>query len=287
MESVSCALCGKDDLIPVLESKDYRFKASSQVFCLVQCDNCGLVYVNPRPTREEIGKFYPDEGYYQENESLANKYNRLLRNSKVRKIEKFSKKGNILDIGCGNGDFLSAMEARGWHSYGTDVSLNACQLASKKLQNIYNCELQECDFSDEIFDAITLNHVFEHFTKPKQEIEEIHRIIKPGGLLYLSLPNIKSRQFEITKGFWHHLEMPRHVYHFSPTTIRSFLEKNGFKVLSINFPIFEFPFDLARSLQVKWQYSGRRLKDLFYIAPFLKLSPKWRGTMEIIAYKVR
>lgn len=291
MKRIKCALCGSEDYSVVLTSEDYRLHTTDEKFDLVRCRRCGLVYVNPRPTKEKMGEFYSRD-YYGKQDRLAEIMVKLLHNMKIQKIMSFKKKGRILDVGCGDGEFLLHFKERGWEAYGVDLSEASYRLARKKLgRYVFNCELKDCHFPDSYFDLITLNHVLEHMLDPNEELREVHRILKDDGILLLSTPNIDSLQFKISKERWFGLDLPRHVYHYSPETIVVMLEKSGFNVVGIAYSLLDFPLDLFHSLRAKrLDTHSKLLKAIFYlpllvVSIFIKLFPTWRGTMEVIAQR--
>jgi 2-polyprenyl-3-methyl-5-hydroxy-6-metoxy-1,4-benzoquinol methylase len=282
MELVSCILCGSDKSKDILKARDYRFQITDKEFNVVQCQRCGLIYVNPRPIEKEIARFYPQD-YYSNEGGVAKAVSKLLQSMKIKKIMNFKRKGRILDVGCGDGEFLLCFKKRGWEVYGVDTSEHAYRLARRKLgRNVFNCDLKRLSFPDRFFDVITLNHVLEHMFDPNKELKEIHKILKDDGILLLSTPNIDSFQFKITKEHWFHLDIPRHLYHYSPTTIKNLLEINGFKVIKLCYPLCDFPLDLYHSL-IR-QHSSLKLS--LPVTLLLKIIPQWRGTMEIIAQKI-
>ena len=285
MNTIKCALCDSSNSNLILKSRDHRFDLRDDVFALVECTDCGLTFLNPQPSQEILSKFYPDRGYYNGKKTLSSYYDLILRNSKIRKIAKHTEKRLVLDVGCGDGSLLAAMERKGWQCYGTDVSKSAYDIAKKRFKNVYLGQLRDCNFETEKFDVVMFNHSFEHLLDPKAELKETKRILKPGGLLYLSVPNFGSMQFKLAGEFWHHLEIPRHTYQYTPATIQSLLQKNGYEIIAIELPMFDFPLDLLHSLRVKWRKTGFKIKEVFYLLPLIKLSPRWRSGLEIIAKK--
>ena len=294
MINTNCPLCGSDRSHYVLNSKDYRFKLSNKTFNLVGCEKCGLIFLNPRPTMEEAFKFYPDAKFYGDSHSIINFISRIISEFKRIEIERHRKKGRILDLGCGTGNFLSIFDENiKWERYGVEVSKYASQVAKKHLNDkIFTCELRNCCFPNNYFDVITANHVFEHLFNPHNELKEIHRILKEDGILYIRVPNIESNQFKMPKEFWLHLDVPRHVIFYSPRTLSKFLKMNRFHIISIKYPIIEFPFDIYHSIKRKLLMTSDSKSELYFIfksLPFLllKIFPKWRGTIQVIAKKVQ
>jgi SAM-dependent methyltransferase len=222
LEDVSCESCDSVDA-QVLYTAIDRFSHPEAGFPLVKCRNCGLVYVNPRPRIEEIAAFYPDAYYDTEvfRESLPDS---VAHSSEVRRladIGRFANKGRILDVGCGAGQFLAAAREAGWQASGLEIS----PLAAGHCRDHYGLDVVETDllsahFPDEQFDVVTMWGVLEHLHHPKQALNEAFRILKPGGLLVTLTPNIGCTQARVFREKWHLLDAPRHLYHFSETTLR-------------------------------------------------------------------
>lgn len=298
MEKVKCLLCGPSEKELFSKSRDYRYRLTNDDFNLIQCQNCGLIYISPRPTQEEISKFYPGE-YYGGTKTgfLMGVINDFLDFQSIRDVRKYKKQGKLLDIGCGTGKFILEMKKRGFKTYGVDISSRACRLARKKgLNNIYQSELEKQKFPDNYFDAITLWHVFEHLHHPDSTLDEIHRIIKKDGVLILEVPNIDSLPFRIFKRYWFHLDIPRHLYHWSQKTIGRMLEKNNFEVLQTDYFSLGFPLSLIYSFsywlsacQIESPLSSLILvimvPVLLVITVFFRLWPHQGETLKVYARK--
>ena len=225
---------------------------SDEEFNLVKCKNCNLVYINPRPKQDEIGRFY-NRNYYNTGsrikiyiEKIITRYFNFLRK---KLISRYKQAGKILDIGCGAGNFLSSFNPDRWDLFGVEPNKEGYSLSVNKVRGkIYNDNLSNCKLINNYFDVITMWHVFEHLYCPNEQLQEIHRILKNEGMLIIAVPNIKSIGFKLGKAQYFHLDCPRHLFHYSPATLMKMLNKNGFQVLKINFPCFGFPLDLYHSL---------------------------------------
>lgn len=243
MEKVKCALCGQGLSETILIGKDYRYNLSNDRFYIVKCPDCNLLYLNPRPLKEKMGQFYPEAYYPQESflqRILKPFFQRSL--SKIKTIYSYKSKGKILEIGCGDGDLLFSLKKRGFQTYGVDVSRKACLLAEKKVgKNVFNCEVTDCDFPPKFFDVIVLNHSFEHVGSPTDSLKEIKRILKDKGILFISVPNIDCFQSKLWREKATILDIPRHLYLYSPKTLEMMLKKCGFQVVKISMPVFVFP----------------------------------------------
>lgn len=252
MEKIKCNLCDSDNYKIILEVKDYRCQTTDEVFNLVMCKNCGLIYLNPMPAVEDLKNYYPEE-YYDVNSCYLLKFvNNFFGSLKIRNVLKYKNKGRLLDIGCGGGDFICRMKNEGFDIYGIDTSRKACNITKEKLgvensQRIFNGELEACNFPDNYFDVITLWHVLEHLYEPKKTLEEIHRILKKDGIVIIEVPNIESLIFKVFKKYFFHLEIPRHLYFYSKKTVKKMLNKTRFEGNKIGYSSSAFLFSSFHS----------------------------------------
>ena len=235
MEEVNCALCGAYEADLLCVGKD-RLHGIDGVFQLVRCRHCGLVYLSPRPTREEMGRYYPNEyrAYKGVNGPglLARLVHRWGVEKKCQAITNLRERGEILDVGCATGQFLKAMKEKGWAVQGVEVNENAVMYARERLGlDVSAGELEEAGFPDKHFDVVTMWHVLEHLHDPVGTLMEVRRVLKDEGLLIVSVPNIKSIEACIFGEFWAGLDIPRHLYVFSPETLGGILRRAGFKVI--------------------------------------------------------
>jgi SAM-dependent methyltransferase len=242
MEYVNCDLCGLDDTQVIFKKKD-KLGISDDQFQVVECRQCGLLYVNPRPTEAEIGKFYPETYSWKETleaDSFLTKWVRrleknyryhLLRNE-VSKVLRFTDRspGRVLDIGCGTGDRLDVFRSKGFETFGVETSDSANYATEHLNLNVLKGDLFSANFSDEFFDLVTLYNVLEHTHSPARVIKEIHRILKKEGFLIIQVPNSNSIQYKIFKKRWAAFDVPRDLYYFGTETLSLLLGKVGFIV---------------------------------------------------------
>lgn len=313
METVErCALCGGKQFSPFLKGRD-RLHGIGGEFQLERCQGCGLIFINPRPDREEIGQFYPVEyGPHAEAVGLSHKhrlsplrrriyslfYNYPHGNQKdgmlqralllpvkwaaVRNAIPFQGEGKILDIGAGSGSFLASMKALGWDPYGVDISPEAVERTRALGVMMFQGEVQNASFPDRFFDVITLRAVLEHVHQPVETLQTVYRILKDQGLVYIVVPNIASANFWIFRGFWYALEAPRHLYAYSPSVMRRLAEKTGFRILSMRFR--SSTLGLRASLQY-WYDAQKGFKGdrPFMASRAIRLIGKiWRGVTDIL-----
>jgi len=250
LEYVNCALCGeaKEELLMDVQNTHGSHFITDERFKLVKCNNCGLIYLNPRPTKEGINRFYSKEYYVTKTIFLTKIIDYFFRLAKIRSINRYRRQGKLLDLGCGGGSFLWEIKKRGFEVYGVDPSFQACKLTRERLgENIFNVELEECHFPNDYFDVVTLWHVLEHLPNPNITLREIHRILKKDGILVLETPNIDSLSFKMFRKSCFHLDIPRHFYHWSSKTIKEMLNRHKFKVFKISYFSLAYPLSLFHS----------------------------------------
>ena len=209
---------------------------TNEAFEIHECLKCGLLFTEPRPKPEEIGKYYQSEEYYSHQENKKGFVPRIyeaVKSVNLKKKYKMATKGlepgRMLEIGCGAGDFLHTMEKHGWTCTGIEPSESAKEIATKKVKaKLLNP--QEIDkLEDESFDLITMWHVLEHVDNLKEEIKQLQRLVKKGGRLVLALPNFKSADAQYYKEYWAAYDVPRHLNHFCRESINNIFKTTDFK----------------------------------------------------------
>lgn len=206
---------------------------------LVRCGKCGLAALENPPPKEAIVKFY--KKFYDVKES--ERFNALLefmvflfRLWRVRSVEKFSgRKGLLLDIGFSRPMDLELFEKRGWKPYGTQVAPQVVDVARRKKLQAFLGELPDIHLHKTAFDVVTLWHVLEHLHKPDAYLREIRSLLKKGGKLIIEVPNIASPIAEIFGCHWFELDVPHHLFQFTPESLELLLGKNGFKVEKVSY----------------------------------------------------
>jgi ubiquinone/menaquinone biosynthesis C-methylase UbiE len=138
-----------------------------------------------------------------------------------------------LDIGCGAGGFLLDMQKEGWDVYGCDISPDSCEKSKNAagLKNIYNEDVLSLNLPENFFDVITLWHVLEHLTKPKDTLIKVNKLLKDDGILIIESPDFSSIQSKFFKSKWFPLDLPRHIYQFSPKTVKKLLNSVNLEIL--------------------------------------------------------
>jgi cyclopropane fatty-acyl-phospholipid synthase-like methyltransferase len=223
VEIVACNLCGSTRHTPVYEMPDRRF-FPEEIFAIVECEGCGLGFVNPRPSILEIQKYYPPEYFAQPATKSHEHYlrRRFAEEAKyLRQMEDSKSPRRLLDVGCANGDFPRFMAARGWTVEGVEISES-----SQRIQDfrVHTQEFQDIAVNEPTYDAITAWAVLEHVHDPMAYFRKAAQVLKKNGLFVFLVTNFES----VTSRYLFCEDVPRHLYFFTRKTIRQYLEATGF-----------------------------------------------------------
>lgn len=223
METVACNLCGSRNHTPVYEVPDRKF-FPDEIFQVVECQGCGLGFVNPRPTFQEMAKYYPPEYYRSPGTDSFHKYlarRFSIQASHLEGARNGSSPLSLLDVGCANGDFPRFMASRGWTVAGVEVSAAANRKADFP---IYPQEFQDIPVSQPTYDVVTAWAVLEHVHDPATYFHKAAQVLKPGGLFVFLVPNFHST----ASRYLFCEDVPRHLYFFTDPTVSRYLENSGF-----------------------------------------------------------
>lgn len=247
MKQISaCSLCGTVGSYTLFLAKDRMFGLPG-VFTIKKCKKCHLVFIDPQPNFSELKMYYPTSRYYSYSiegkkgflgmlrEYLVNHYYKpnlvssifanVIKN--VPAIPKWNINRNFLDIGCGTGDTMLLLKKLGWEVYGLDIDKNAIKHAKMRglLNANYGTYKNIAGYKDGFFDAIRLYHVIEHLDDPRLCLRLIKKKLKKDGELIIGTPNIDSFAYRLFGRYWYNLDVPRHLFLFSPQTLRRMVEE--------------------------------------------------------------
>jgi SAM-dependent methyltransferase len=241
MEIISCNLCGADQPERIAVLRDFAFDLPGE-FNLVRCGVCGLIYYRNRPGPEEINQFYPSE-YLPYRKAIQDERSIFIRWARFRNINKrrqlvekavFQSQKRILDVGCSTGIFLDSMRRAGWETQGIEINPDAAQYARLRLGlNVITGQLKDNDFENESFDAVTFWDVLEHTFDPKNSLIEVHRLLKPGGVVAMTLPHWESLDRRLFGKQWIGFDPPRHLYIFTTPVLRDLMQRTGFTPITM------------------------------------------------------
>jgi SAM-dependent methyltransferase len=233
LEKVSCDLCGSGASSPFFERED-RFTGKS--FQFVSCQDCGLIYLNPRPTQAELPEFYPQdyEAYYltgDASHSMEQWHKLRALKMQLDFVQKLvSGRGRLLDVGCATGNFMRTAREYGWEVTGVELIEPAAQTARQQYGlDVHSGSVDTADLPKATFDVITLWDVLEHLPSPKVAMKRIHQLLKPGGIVVFSIPNLSSFDRFLFGERWIGWDAPRHFNMFTEATIRRLFEQTGFE----------------------------------------------------------
>lgn len=227
----ACSLCGSPSTSEFLTAPD-RFHGRSAKYTLNRCASCSLVWLQDPPLPEDMGQHYgPD---YDRAVALAGDSPERWRGRVQVLNEMKPEGGSLLDLGCSSGGFLEAVRSPRWTLCGIEMSQPVAQRAeSRSGATVFVGDILDAPYPAGSFDAITCFHVFEHLYEPVRVLERVSEWLRPGGVFYLMVPNIESVGARVFRSYWYALELPRHLYHFSPRSLTHLAQAVGLETVSV------------------------------------------------------
>jgi 2-polyprenyl-3-methyl-5-hydroxy-6-metoxy-1,4-benzoquinol methylase len=264
-----CYICGKKGDLIYSHLNDRLFGSKGE-WNLKKCPvaSCGLIWLDPMPREEEIGKLY--QNYYTHTEMMSMPDNLLRRlysrislgytaqryGYDIDSVSVFDRvlgqliylhpgrrtdieckvfflqanpEGRLLEVGCGNGYTLNKLGKLGWKVEGLDLDINAVRIAKANGLTVHHGDIKQKKYSNDTFDVITMSHVVEHVYDPVDVLRECHRVMKPGGRLVCVTPNAESWGHKLYKYDWRGLEPPRHLHIFNIASLCEITRQAGFE----------------------------------------------------------
>ena len=281
-----CPLCKGDQTVRLFKGRD-RVHGLPGDFTVFQCRRCRAVFYLPPLQAAELSRYYPDSyGRYRHSRAIGEKTYKGIRRFVLEnyygypfltggKPSLFKRwgafllslvmakdaipyrgEGRVLDIGCGGGSYLYRLKSWGWNAYGVEPSAAGVAQARSLGLHVYQGQLEEAAFPDSFFDVVRLNHVLEHLTDPHGALWEIKRIVRPDGLVYVTVPNTRSLNFWLFRENWYGLDIPRHVVSYSPEALKFLCHGAGFEIVMMRFR--SGPFNFVRSVKYYLEETGDR-----------------------------
>lgn len=234
---LTCPVCGSPDLHDKLRVQDKS--VSQETFTIQQCAACGFQFTNPRPEAASIGKYYESDAYVSHNSAAQGLVNRVYKAARYftvrRKVALITKlnggqPGRLLDYGCGTGHFLAQARRTGWQVAGLEPNPRARRDAAARVGQPIQEPAALATLPPGSFDSITLWHVLEHVHALNETLTQLIGKLTPGGRLLLAVPNPDSLDAQHYRQDWAAYDVPRHLYHFVPATMRQLLARHGLRL---------------------------------------------------------
>src|SRR5215467_4091579 len=233
-ESLACPVCGQSQVDFLFSAPD-RFHLRTVAYDLLRCQSCTLVWQKNPPAISEIAEHYGHD-YHRSITAAADssKHRWSLQNET---IARYQAGGRLLDLGCSAGAFLSTMRGDAWSLFGIEISPEEASHARERAgAEVFVGDIFDAPFEPASFDVITSFDVLEHLYQPKRVIRQVYSWLKPGGIYYVAVPNVESWESHLFKSYWYGLEMPRHLFMYSPTSLRKLATDAGFCELLCSTP---------------------------------------------------
>ncbi len=285
--AVRCPGCGEErESAPVLLRGHDRLTGAPGEFAVVSCGGCGLAFTQPRLGPEDFATYYPDSySAYEPNTgarpSLGERLGELQRQMVIRygpyrQIWQRSP-GRILDVGCGVGDLAAAFARQGWEAAGIEPSEQAAEHARAAGVEAVAGTLADAPWPDGHFDAIIFNHSLEHIDDPAAAVAAAARLLRPGGLLAIAVPNFGSWHRRLFGSAWFQLDLPRHLQHFDRDSLDGLVRRAGLRTVAVGAATMRpSPLGSVQYATVgRLRYEGRGFRLLAWaLAPLLFLSDR-------------
>lgn len=236
---VTCNLCGSDDYTVLFES------GLAQINQIVKCNCCGLMYANPRAQEPDcvlIEQYDPNfvlsslrDIYSQRTEKEALQV-RDYETTKAYLSKHYPQKGKLVEVGSGLGYLLNFFKQDGWDVLGAEPNVGMCKYAEIELGiKAIPTILEKAELPDESADAVLMMHVIEHVPDPFGTLQEVYRILKPGGMLVLETPRYDTLMFKLLGKRERSLSCEGHIYFFTTDTLKKMASKAGFTVQKVDY----------------------------------------------------
>jgi 2-polyprenyl-3-methyl-5-hydroxy-6-metoxy-1,4-benzoquinol methylase len=280
---VACPLCGASQDVPLFVKQGFQF---------VRCASCGLVYVNPQLDESVVVDQYRSAGtsdlwFDVLTSARQQELDRAKFSYILDRLEPYEDGGRLLDVGCSIGLFLDLARQRGWHGTGLELASRAREYARTTFElEVLDVPLAEAGFADGTFDAVTLLSVLEHANDPRALLTDCARVLRPGGALYVVVPNVESLACRVLREHARTFDGRNHLVYFSRSTLTAMLERTGFTVCGASTHVsslepvlehlaFEEPYsgnDLTNDAVARWV--GERRDDVDAVLRELDLGYK-------------
>jgi SAM-dependent methyltransferase len=252
-----CPVCKSETLRHFLNVRDHSI--SKEEFELLECEKCALLVTQNHPDAASIGPYYESDDYISHTNTTKGLVNQLyhsvrsyMLSQKQKLVERQQAHGRLLDIGTGTGYFLAHMQNAGWQVTGLEPDGGARKVAREQ----FGLEVEHINKLYELepksYDVITMWHVLEHVHALNDDLAQINSLICDGGWLIIAVPNPTSSDARHYGEFWAAYDVPRHLWHFSPKSMKLLLKNHGFDLMNTK----GMPFDAFYVSLLSEKYKG-------------------------------
>lgn len=237
-----CCVCEIDDAKPVGVGKDFEYRTVADTFSAVRCNNCGLVYLNPRPAVSEFETIYPPAyhafDFSERDFGVVYKIRSHLEAKRLLSwCADLPSDARILDVGCGDGFHLNLLRKYGektWTLEGIDLDERAVAMAEKSNLKIHLGTIEKLNLPENIYDLALMIQTIEHLEKPFEVLSAVRNVLKPNGKLVIVTDNTDALDFALFKGgYWGGYHFPRHWNLFNRNSLTRLAEKVGFEIADL------------------------------------------------------
>jgi len=231
----TCPICKGKNLSFYQKTKDWGFSGDS--FDIVKCTDCTFALTQDAPDQESIAKYYHHDDYVSHTDTKEGVFfkvyhfiRNIMLNKKRKWVEKHAKKGNVLDIGAGTGYFLNNLKTENWNVEGFEPEEAARKVAKKNFDIDLSSDFETLINGEKKYDAISMWHVLEHVHTLNEYFEYFKKMMAADAKVFIAVPNYTSKDALFYKENWAAWDVPKHLWHFSPKSLKTLAEKHGFEV---------------------------------------------------------
>lgn len=242
----NCPLCSGHNLSDYLHITDHS--VSKEEFTLQKCADCSFVFTNPRPDQQHIGSYYQSNDYISHHDTNTDLFSRVynaVRNyttrQKIKLIAKLVTRQHptLLDYGTGAGYFSAAIQKKGYEVSTIEPDQDAANVAETRLGTRPSSSYNDGLLQTKSFDVITLWHVLEHVPNLHELLDWFVKHLNPDGKLIIAVPNPESEDAKEYGAYWAAYDVPRHLNHFTKTTLNKLIKQHGLRIETIHPMLFD------------------------------------------------
>jgi len=243
---ISCPSCLSKKTEFAFNKKDFKFR---------KCLSCNLIFCSNIPRENELQEYYLKDDFCSKERAkfIVNLENRYFLGKFRKYLGKKKEQKKILDFGCGRGVLMELLKAQGHHVEGVDFSKDNINADRKKGLDVTRAMKKDAKNK---YDVVIMKYVLEHLTRPLKTMKTIRNSMKNKGIIIIDIPNIDGKDFKKLGKEWLIIDPPYHLLFFNKNSIRVFLEKEGFEIISIEdskIPSYLFPFNTPFPINVPFK----------------------------------